>query len=220
MKTLISLVLGLLIAGCASTPNTAVNAPVSEVERDYILRDRNPDVVPDWVKDFSKFKREGEGKGLTFYRGESGDVSDKIAGCDIASLEGKKRISERVAALITDKIAASKAGMLLINKDDPNNPGMRRHFQDTVAGKSMAFLSGIQEFGQYWEERDYSKTGGNKRVYSCTVVLSIDDKSLEAALKNTAKKTPEVVEDAQAKKDVTDALKDVDSAFRSYSSVK
>jgi len=209
MKTIILGIGGaLLITACSSTP-TSVNLPVTGVERDYIVTDRNPENVPEWMKDFGKFKRENDGKGQTYFLGASGDVSDRVVGCDVASLDAKKHISQQIASLITEKIATSKSGMLLIDKDNPNDPGLRRHFEGTVGGKSMAFLSGTKEYSTFWEERNYEKGGGRKRVYSCNIVVTIDDQSLTNALRHTASQTTQVVEDPEAKKAVKEALKKV-----------
>jgi len=223
MKAIYSIGLMVLIAvlfmvGCSSTP-PAPDVPVmKETERDYIVRDRNPEPAPDWFRDFSKFKRDIDGKGMSYFMGESGDVSDRIAGCSMADLEGRKKIAQLIAYLITSKIATSRSGMLVIDKDNPNDPGLRHHYEEQLAGKTLAFLSGTKEYGVYWEERDYSKVGGKRRVYNCAVALSIDDKSLTEALRRAAQKTTEVIEDKEAKAAVKEALKDIDVAFKEYSS--
>ena len=206
----------LVIAGCSSAPRSSVDVPVIKTEPDYLVRERNPDPAPEWMRDFGKYKRENDGKGQTYYMGESGDVSDRIAGCELSDLEAKKKISQQIATLITDKIAATKAGQLVIDKDNPNDPGLRKHFENTVAAKSMAFLSGVKQYSTYWEERDYSAVGGKKRVYNCSTVLMIDDKNLQSALQRASQKTTEVVEDPEAKSIVKEALKDIDSNFKRY----
>lgn len=209
-----------ILAGCSSAPPISTEIPITRNsdEPDYRVRERSPNPAPQWAKDFSKFKRENESKGSSFFLGESGDVSDRIAGCDLSDLEAKKKVAQQIATLISDKIAATKAGQLVIDKDNPQDPGMRKHFEDVIAGKSMAFLSGAKEYGQYWEERDYSQGGGKKRVYTCMTIIEIGDKDLQAALRRAANKTEQVVEDTEAKAVVKEALKDIDSQFRNYAS--
>jgi hypothetical protein len=142
-----------ILAGCATTTNKSVNVPVDSTPLDYVLKERNPDPAPDWIRDFSKFKRENDGHGNSYFLGESGDVNDRISGCDMAALTAKKKIAQQIAELITNKIAADKQGRLAIDPNDSNDPGLKRGFEETVAGKSIAFLSGVREYGTFWELR-------------------------------------------------------------------
>lgn len=219
MRTLAAIIVSMYLAGCSSTPTRSTDIPVTKGDQpDYLVRERSPNPAPAWAADFSKFKRDNDAKGSSYFMGESGDVSDRIAGCDLSDLDAKKKIAQQIATLISDKIAATKAGQLVIDKDNPQDPGIRKHFEDTVAGKSMAFLSGVKQYGQYWEERDYSQGGGKKRVYLCMTIVSLDDKDFQAAIRRAANKTEQVQEDSEAKAAVKEALKDIDSQFRSYAS--
>lgn len=217
-KILFPITFCLVLSACSSTPNRSVEVPVAKEERDYIVKERNPDPAPDWVRDFSKWKREREGKQYQYFLGESGDVNDRIAGCDIATLAAKRRIAQQVAEFITNKIAANKQGQLAIDPNESQDPGMRRAFEDQIAGKSMAFLSGTKEYGTFWELRDYSKVNGHKRVFNCSVLVMISDRDLQQALQRSSTRAPEVVEDTEAKAAVKEALKNIDQDFKAYSS--
>ncbi len=217
MKTRIYL-LGFIVmlAGCATTTNKFVDVPVTKLEPDYIVKERVPDPAPDWIRNFSMWKHENDGKGNTYFLGESGDVNDRISGCDIASLQAKKKIAQQIAELITTKIAADKQGRLVIDPNDSNDPGLKRAYEEQLAGKSIAFLSGVREHGTYWEQRDYSKSNGHKRVFTCATVVTLSDKDYQTALLRSSKKASEIVEDADAKAAVKEALKDVDKDFATY----
>lgn len=208
-----------MMVGCSTSPRTPTEIPVTKSEQpDYLVRERYPNPAPTWASDFATFRQKNDGKGYFYFLGESGAVSDRIAGCDLASLEAKKKIAQQIATLISDQIATTRAGQLVIDKDNPDDPGMRKHFESTVASKSMALISGVKEFGQYWEERDYSAGGGKKRVYECQSVVAISGDDMKTALRRAAGQTPQVIEDAEAKSVVKEALKDIDSQFRSYRS--
>jgi hypothetical protein len=218
MKKYGILVLGaLLINGCASTTNNSVNVPVEKEVLDYVVRERNPDPAPDWIKDFSKWKRDNEGKGYSYFLGESGDVNDRISGCEIAGLSAKKKISQQIAELISNKIAADKQGRLAIDPTDSNDPGLKRGFESLIAGKSIAFLSGVREYGNFWELRDYSKSNGHKRVFNCSTIVMISEKDLQTALVRSSQRAPDVIEDSDAKAAVKESLKDIDAQFKAYS---
>ena len=215
MKKIIFCTFVLALTAC-STTNKSVNVPVDSTPPDYVVKERNPDPAPDWIRDFSKFKRENDGHGNSYFLGESGDVNDRIAGCDVAALTAKKKIAQQIAELITNKIAADKQGRLAIDPNDSSDPGLKRGFEETVAGKSIAFLSGVREFGTFWELRDYSKSNGNKRVFNCSTVVAISNRDYQAALLRSSQKAQDIVEDADAKAAVKEALKDVDKDFSSY----
>jgi hypothetical protein len=210
----------ILAQGCSSTPKSSVDVPVTDLELDYVVRGRNPNPAPEWVKDFAKYKSEHSGKGFQLFMGDSGDVSDRAAGCDLAELDAKKRIANQIATLITNNIASSKAGKILVDKDNPNDPDLRNHFESTIASKGMAFLSGVKTHGTYWEERDYTKVGGRKRVYLCSSVASIEDLDYQRAVKRSAERASDVVDDPDTKSAVKEALKNIDSEFKSFTTKK
>ena len=202
-----------ITAGCATSPNKSAEATETP---DYVVRERNPDPAPAWALDFSKFKREKDGKGYSYYLGESGPVDDRIAGCDVAELEAKTKIAQQIAELITSKIATDKQGRLVIDPSNPNDPGMERAFEEQLAGKSIAFLSGVHEYGTYWERRDYSKSNGNSRIFECSSVVVISNKDMQTAIRRASHHTEDAVQDPDARAAVKEALKDVDQEFLSY----
>ena len=205
-----------ILAGCATTTNKSVNVPTQTDQTEYVVRERVPDPAPEWMRDFSKWKHENDGKGNTYFLGESGDVNDRISGCDIAALQAKKKIAQQIAELISNKIAADKQGRLAIDPNESNDPGLKRAYEEQLAGKSIAFLSGVREHGTYWEHRDYSKSNGNKRAFTCATVVAVSDKDYQAALLRSSQKAQDIVEDADAKAAVKSALQDVDKDFAAY----
>lgn len=201
---------------CSSAPKDPQAASpavaVSETP-DYALRGRYPTQVPSWATDFETFKRTNDGKGLTYFVGESGDVNDRIAGCELAELSAKRRIAEQIAQLIMSRIGSGKSGVLSTDKDSRSSENLGTDFQDVVAGESIAFLTGVQEYGQYWEERDYSMTGGKKRVYLCQSLVTIDDAHLREAIRRTGQRVGSSLADPEAKALVDSAFKKLDDGF-------
>ena len=209
--------LAMMISACSSSPKVASDVPSSEgVVPDYVVRERYPDSAPDWAKDYSKWKIENAGKGQNYFMGESGFVSERTSGCELADLQAKRKIAQQIATLITSNIGATKEGQLVITPSNSDDPGLKKHFEDVVAAKSMALLSGVKVYGNYWESRDYSKTGGKREVYLCNVMVSIDDIDLKNALRRTSQKTEAAIEDPEAKAVVKEALKEVDNNFEKY----
>lgn len=210
-KVAVSLVVMISISACSGA---------KKVSSDYVLRESSPEVKQEWVKNFAEFKRNNEGKGISYFLGESGDVNDRVSGCDVASLTGKKRIAQFVAEFVTSKVSIAKSGQLMSDKTDYRDQRLGGHFTDQLASKSIAFLSGVKEYDQYWEERDYSIMSGKSRLYQCTVVVQIDDRSLALAIKRVAERTPETIDDVEAKALAKESLKNIDQEFESFLKTK
>jgi hypothetical protein len=183
--------------------------------QDFIVKERNPDPAPEWSKDFTKWKNDNEGKGKEYFLGESGDVNDRISGCEVAALNAKAKIARQIAEFITGKLAFSKSGMLFIDPTNSQDPGVRRAYENNLATKALSFLSGVKEYSTFWELRDYSKSNGHKRVFNCSVVVSIADKDFQ---KSTRKAADEMIEDPEAKASVKESLKELDKDFSNYKS--
>lgn len=205
-----------VMSACSSTSNRSVEVPALAEPIDYVVRERNPDPTPDWARDFSAFKKSSEGKGDFYFLGESGDVNDRIAGCSVANMNAKKKIAQQIAQLISNKLAEDKQGRLSIDPNDSSDPGMKRAFEEQIAAKSVAFLTGVREQGQFWELRDYSRSNGHRRVFNCSTLVAISDKDLRLAIKRSSQKTTEIVEDADAKAAVSQALNGIEKEYSEY----
>jgi hypothetical protein len=217
-RNLFSLIaLTLLAQACSSTPKGGSDSPSrKDVEPDYILRERSHNSPPQWALDFHSYRDSNGGKGMHYFFGDSGLVHDRIGGCEFADLQSKRRIAQQIASLISSKAGSARSGQLFADVSGSESPGMRKHFEDTVAGESLAFLSGVRQQGTYWEARDYSKTGGLREVYLCSVLSAIDDQDLKNAIRRTAQRTSEVVEDPEAKSAVKDLLKNLDQEMKNF----
>ena len=202
-----------VMSGCATAPKESLVAPLVPEKPDFIVRDHYPAKQPEWALDFETFKKVNDGRGLTYFLGESGDVNDRVAGCDLARLSAKRRIAEQIAELVMSRIGSARTGVLLIDKDSQAPSGLGSDFQELIATESIAFLTGVQEYGKSWEERDYSISGGKKRVYLCSTVITIDDPHLKEAIRRTGKQVGAALSDPAAKKLVDSAFEKLDQGF-------
>lgn len=204
-KLLISITLLSTVFACSS--NKTFNVPVSSTDPDYVVRERNIDPSPNWYRDFTQWKIENDGKGQHYFMGESGEVSERIGGCELAALNAKRKIADQIAELITGKILASEKGKLVLDPSNPGSDGLSHEFENALASKSMAILSGVQEYSVFWEHRDYSKTQGSKRVYLCAVMVRIAERDYKLALEKSSQKAPEVAKDSESRSIIKDVLK-------------
>ena len=212
-----------LMAGCSSAPkpepqNEAELKPVPDYEGPgYITRVQYPKEQPKWSEDFEKFKRNNDGKGTTYFMGESGDVNDRVAGCELAGLMAKRRISDQIAQKVMSKIGSAKTGTLALDKDSRAMSSLGSDFQDMVASESTAFLIGVQEYGKFWEERDYTPSGGRRRVYECQVIVTMDDAHLKDAIRRIGQTVRNTVSDNDAKNLVDSAFKKLEEGTEGVS---
>lgn len=214
MRFAITVFLGAQILGCSSAPKeTSSGTNVPGVEPGYLVRGRYPAKTPVWAEDFEAFKKANDGKGMTYFMGESGDTNDRAAGCELASLSAKRRIAEQIAQLVMSRIGSGKAGVLMTDKDSQAPSGLGTDFQDLVASESIAVLSGVQEYGKTWEERDYTLSGGRKRVYLCETVVMIDDNHMREAIRRTGKQVGPMISDPVAKGLVDSAFQKLDQGI-------
>ena len=187
MKTLLLLTLLLIFTGCAgmgSKYNGEAQAPQDAplVQRNYVVRDRSHSKRPLWAYDFMKFQDEREAKKdkFRYFKADSGDVNDKVAGCDMARGRAKRKLAEEVASNLKSLTNETAEGRAVINKMDANgSDGLNRTFQSFVEQKANEVLAGVREVAQVWEERDYSQADGAASVYNCQVLVKVPKKRVK-----------------------------------------
>lgn len=188
MKMTIVAVIGSVITLSSCSTSSVSNAPVIPATPDYVVRERNTNNVPDWFSDFNKWKGANDGKGYIHFMGESGEVSDRISGCELATLMAKKKIAQQVAELLSSNSGSKKQGTLTVDPFDSDDSKLKHAYESMVAEKSIGFLSGAEEKDTFWERRDYSISKGSSRVYNCSVLVRISEKDYKTALKKSNEK--------------------------------
>lgn len=190
------IVMAVVLVGCSSAGKKL------EVEKNYKVVDRNPDPVPNWVDSVGEY--QDAHKGAAFYIGESGAVSDRIAGCEEAKMRGNEKIAAEVATYIESKVASFNGGQLHVDENNPNNPGMASHFAQLLKSKTMAMLHNVKEDGHFWEKRQSKEN--QQYFYECEILLRIADTDLAQLIRNASSSAPTLIENPEAKKEVMDAL--------------
>ena len=173
-----------LLSSCSTS--SVSNAPVIPTTPDYVVRERNTNNVPDWYSDFNKWKTANDGKGYIHFMGESGEINDRISGCELATLLAKKKIAQQLAELLSSNSGSKKQGTLTVDPFDSDDSKLKHAYESMVAEKSIGFLSGAVEKDMFWERRDYSMSKGSPRVYNCSVIVRISEKDYKTALKKAS----------------------------------
>jgi hypothetical protein len=191
MKMTIFTVIGSLVTLSSCSTNSVLNAPVIPTTPDYVVRERNTNTVPEWFSGFNKWKSDNDGKGYIHFIGESGEVNDRISGCELATLMAKKKIAQQIAELVSSNSGSKKQGTLAVDPFDSDDSKLKHAYESMVAEKSIGFLSGAEEKDMFWERRDYTVSKGSPRVYNCSVLVRISEKDYKTALKKSGAKSKE-----------------------------
>jgi hypothetical protein len=195
LKNLVFILVGGAVVGCSSNqiPGEKMQAPQSAplVQRNFIIRDRSHAEPPLWSYDFMTYSAQTQQGQERFFVAESGDVNDKIAGCDLAKGRAREEIALEMATFITSKMANTSEGQAVINKMDGGNGSLEHKFKKGITQEAVGLLAGVQVVSTEWEERDYTQAGGANSVFSCKALIKINKKTLEEVVKKTAKKAIE-----------------------------
>jgi hypothetical protein len=209
-KVLVALVvLSSVVVGCSSAGKKL------DVEKNYKVVDRNPDPVPTWVDAIGEY--QDAHKGNTYYIGDSGSVSERVAGCEEAKMRGNEKIAAEVSTYIESKVASFNGGQLRVDENNPNNPGMASHFAQLLKSKTMAMLHNVREDGHFWEKRQ--NKDNQQYYYQCQMLLRISDTDLAQLIRNASQAAPNLIENPEAKKEVMNALHDEDGSGFHHSSM-
>ena len=190
-KNLIFVTLAATIASCSSNqiPSEKAQSPQSAplIQRNFVVRDRSHSEAPLWSYDFMSYSNQVQGQDR-FFVGDSGDVNDKVAGCELAKGRARQEIAQEMASFITSKMTETAEGQTAINKMDAGSGSVERKFTSVLTQSAVALLGGVQVVSSTWEERDYSQAGGASSVINCKALVKISKKTLEDVVKQTVKK--------------------------------
>lgn len=181
------------LVSCSSNKLSSEKAQAPQgapfVQRKYVVTDRSHEEAPLWSYDFFQFNEGQAQSSDRFFIGDSGDVNDRIAGCESAKARSRQEIALEMGTFISSKMAETAEGQAVINKmESSSNGGIKRDFASMLKQEAMALLPGVQVVSSTWEERDYSKAGGTNSVFNCKTLVKINKKVLEDVIKKTTKK--------------------------------
>ncbi len=184
----------LLLAGCSSH-QTSQNEKVGQqsapvVKRKYIVRDLSHTETPLWTYDLMAYNEKIQGDNK-FFVGESGDVNDKLAGCDFAKARAKQELSEEIVTFVKSNMSATPEGQLAVNKMSSDNSVLAKNFKLIVTQESVAMLAGVRIVSTSWEERDYSETGGASSVFNCKALIAMKKNIFDGIVNRATKKVTE-----------------------------
>lgn len=193
MKSMNVISLGLVslvLASCASGPfagkvQQAANAPY--VEYNYVIRDRSHEQAPLWASDFESFNAQMQNNSDKYFMSETNDSNNRMAGCNIAKVRANTLIAQQISTYVFSEVKDTTEGQRAIDKNSSDNPQLTNEYKEKLKQQSASLLSGVEQVGTVWEERDFSKAGGAPSVFTCKVLVKIPKKTLDDSIKKVTK---------------------------------
>jgi hypothetical protein len=79
---------------------------------------------------------------------------------------------------------------------------------------SKALISGVEKNKQYWEQRDFSQSGGAKSIFYCWVLAKVSKKQVEDMI--TRAQTLRFKNDPALKAKVEGKIEDIKKEYNQY----
>ncbi|MBU6153425.1 MAG: hypothetical protein KGP28_03900 [Bdellovibrionales bacterium] len=176
-KTLMMMAGGILLNACGGAP---VREVTIEAPR-FKVTDAAPGGREAWL-DSPNFYAKKEGldvESYFFYTGDS-QSADKRMACDKASADALDDIAKQVSTFVdsaiaratTDSTGSDSNGSSVVSASQTESSKLSSQLSKTL-------VSGVEKSKQYWEQRDYSETGGAKSVFYCWVLAKVSKKQVD-----------------------------------------
>jgi|LauGreDrversion4_2_1035121.scaffolds.fasta_scaffold612028_2 hypothetical protein len=176
-KMVLALMAGFLFAACSG-------APVREVEVEapkFKVTDAAPGGREAWL-DSPNFYAKKEGldvENFFYYTGDA-QSADKRMACEKANADALDDIAKQVSTFVdtaiaratTDSTGSDSSGVSVVSASQTESSKLSSQLSKTL-------VSGVEKYKQYWEQRDFSETGGAKSVFTCWVLAKVSKKQVD-----------------------------------------
>ncbi|MBS1958231.1 MAG: hypothetical protein JST80_02045 [Bdellovibrionales bacterium] len=194
-------------------------APVREVEVEkpqFKVTDAAPGGREAWL-DSPNFYAKKEGLDVDNFYYYTGDAmsADKRMACEKAQADATDDIAKQVSTFVDTTVARASSDST--GNDTNGLTGVSASQTETSklsSQLSKALVTGIEKNKQYWEQRDYSQTGGAKSIFYCWTLAKVSKKKVEALI--TRAETIRFKEDPALKTKVEAKSIDIQKEFDQY----
>lgn len=205
-------VLTLVLSACGGAPVRQV-----EVEKQtFKVTDAAPGGREAWL-DNPNFWAEKEGQNTDDFYYYTGDAqsADKRMACEKAQADAMDDISRQVSNYVDTTIARAQTDS---TGNDTNGTSAISASQAETSKLSSqltkTLVTGVEKKKQYWEQRDFSSTGGAKSIYQCWVLTKVSKKKMEDLI--TKAEAIRFKQDPSLKAKVEAKMIDLQKGFETY----
>lgn len=206
------LVSGWILSACGG-------APVKEVEVEkptFKVTDAAPGGREAWLDNPNFWaKKEGMDVEKFYYYVGDAQSADKRMACEKASADAMDDIAKQVSTFVNSAIAratsestgADTGGSTAISANQTETSKLSSQLSKTL-------VSGVEKNKQYWEQRDFSQTGGAKSIFYCWVLAKVEKKQVDSLILRA--QTIRFKDDPDLKAKAEGKLADIQKEFDQY----
>jgi hypothetical protein len=210
----------LLTLGFASVVLSACGgAPVREVkveEPQFKVTDAAPGGREAWLDNPNFYaKKEGLDTDNFYYYTGDAQSADKRMACEKANADAMDDIAKQVSTFVDSTLA--RAGADSTGNDSNGVSAVSSSQTETSrlsSQLSKALVTGVEKNKQYWEQRDFSQSGGAKSIYTCWVLAKVSKKKVDDLIVKA--ETIRFKEDPNLKAKVEGKMTDIQKEFEKY----
>lgn len=194
-------------------------APVREVKVEpetFKVTDAAPGGREAWL-DNPNFWADKEGENTKDFYYYTGDAksADKRMACEKAQADAMDDISRQVSNYVDTSIARAQTDSTASDSNGSADVSATQTETSKLSSQlSKSLVTGVEKKKQYWEQRDYSTTGGPKSIYQCWVLTKVSKKKVEDLVAKA--ETIRFKEDPSLKAKVEGKMADLQKGFESY----
>ena len=159
----------------AATLSACGGAPVREVkveEPQFKVIDAAPGGREAWLDNpnFWADKSGEDTKNYYFYTGDA-QSADKRMACENAQADATDDIARQVSSFVDTSIARAKTDSTGADTSGVSSVSASQTETSELSSQlSKVLVTGVEKKKQYWEQRDYSQTGGAKSIFYCWIL--------------------------------------------------
>ncbi|NDF13710.1 hypothetical protein EB061_00065 [bacterium] len=166
-----------MFAGCGG-------APVREVkveEPQFKVTDAAPGGREAWLDHPNGYaKKEGLDTEKFYYFTGDAQSADKRMACEKANADVLDDVAKQVSTFVDTAIARASSDSTASETSGISSVSASQTETSRVSSQlSRALVSGVEKSKQYWEQRDFSQSGGAKSIFYCWVLGKVSKKQVD-----------------------------------------
>lgn len=183
-------------------------------ERNYEVIDASHQEIPEWIGDLKDWldDSENDSEQNRYYIYTSEAKNERSTACEIAKARASASVASEVSSYIKQSFAQSKHG-------DPSvdNPKLSEYVEDNLAKEVQAYLTGVQNYKEYWEQRRFKVELGAQKDsegFVCSSLVKVSKKDLKRSFNRASKLLDaKVSQNAEAKRQVKEIMEEASRAY-------
>jgi len=196
----VGVMLALLTVSCASKKDKKYEE--REFDMAYKVVDASRNAFPEWVDSPPKNEKED----FRYFVSEAQNKNQRLC-LKSAEVRASAKIASEISQFVKNTYGESTQG---------GDAVVEEYMEESLAQEAQAFIVGAQVERTYWEKRKYEKNSGAEEdftAYQCYVLVKMNKKNLEKAIKNAMAKLYTNISNPEVKQKTQNILKDVAEKF-------